>query len=161
MMRLQNVRPKPFRMILLTPFLDVLTVILIFLIVTYSPDEAQIETSNAVKLPKSSVVLKGVPDFRVEISTKEIKLNGEKVANADDWKGMIEALQKKKTERDESLKAKNIETKKEAKEGEKILVLADAKLTFQSLDAAFGHIAGAGFSDIYLLTELTKEEGQK
>jgi len=159
MMKLSSVRPKPIRMIMLTPFLDVLTVILIFLIVAYSPDEAQIQASKGLELPKSSLILKGVPDFRVEISNTEIKLNGEKIAPAEDWKQMVQVLVQKKKEHDETVKAANVDKEKAEKEAAKILILADSRLKFQSLDQAFAHIAGAGFSDIYLLTELKKEGG--
>jgi biopolymer transport protein ExbD len=126
---------------MLTPFMDVLTVLLIYLIVTFSPEDAQIQVSSTVQLPESELMLKGVPGLKLEITDKNVLVNGKAVPQlnplqAQDWATLQTHLQAMPVTEDK-----------------RVLVVSDRSTTFRILDNAFAAVVAAGYSDIYLLTE--------
>lgn len=137
-------------MVILTPFLDVLTVLLIFLIVTFSPEEASVQVDSHMKLPESVHQLDKIPHIRVELSGEVVKVNGDVVqglqpqaATADSWNLLKKILKDQKKE-----------------DTNAVLLMADKATSYKFVDLTASLVAAAGYSDIYLLTEL-KEEGAK
>jgi len=135
----------------MTPFLDVLTGLLIFLIVTFSPEEATIEVDPKLNLPQSSHTLKGVPHLKVELGQEQVRVNGEVVqglqlstASTDTWDLLRKILKDQK------------------KDENAVLVIADKGVSYKFVDHTAALVAAAGFADIYFLTEMQfKEEGEK
>lgn len=149
-MKLSRMKVKSSQMVFLAPFLDVLTVLLIFLIVTYNPDEASIELNSKMQLPQSVHHLKGIPHIKVEVTPEFVKINGEMVsgvkpegADLGTWKVF-----------------KKILTEKKKQEEHAALLMADRSTNYRIIELAAAHLAAAGFSDIYFLTEIQHGEGE-
>lgn len=129
--------------LMLTPMVDMLTVILIFLIVHYSPETAKIKKSSDIKLPMSELALKKVPRIQIEVNDQQIQFNGlplQGLKPADDrsasWKPLKDALDRGSVKKDEP-----------------ILIMADKNTSFVYVDRTVGHLAANGFSEVYFLTE--------
>lgn len=148
MKSLNQVKVKPTSVIILTPFLDVMTTLLIFLIVTFAPEEARIELSANTRLPTADHYLKGVPSVRIEVSENSIKLNG-KILNG--------ATPLDHTQNTWKLLKTSIESVRE-KNDSRVLVVADKSTAFNLVDITVAHLSASGFSDIYLLTEKKEVE---
>lgn len=149
MKALNQRRAKPTTVIMLTPFLDVMTTLLIFLIVTFAPEEAKIEMNAKMRLPSAEHFLKGVPSVRLQVNENELVLNGKKIEGAtpldqtsNTWNLLKTAI--------ESVRQKN---------DQRVLVLADKGTPFRLVDVTVAHLSAAGFSDIYLLTEMKNTSG--
>jgi len=143
MKKLSNFYVESKPMLVPVSFLDVMTVLLLYLVVTFSPDEAKVELTNEIQMPKSNVALSHLPDLRIQITTDKLRVNGEEVrgfnplsAGDEEWKKYAEILKARFNP-----------------EKAHLLIMADKNLTFQTLDLAFAHATSAGYSDIYLLTE--------
>ncbi len=63
----------------LTPMLDMLTVVLIFLIVNYSPDKANIKQSSQIRLPQAELDITDVPKIQIEVTKEYVRINGKAV----------------------------------------------------------------------------------
>ena len=127
----------------LTPFLDVMTVLLVFLIVSFSPEESKIQTSAEIILPESAHTLKSVPNVKVEITDQMIKVNNQVVeglspvtADAASWEKFKERLLPYENE----------------KKGP-VLLVADRNTSYRSVDRAAAFLAASGFGELYLLTD--------
>lgn len=144
MKRLDKVKVGSAKLIILTPFLDVMTTLLIFLIITFAPDEAKIEVSNQVHLPESEQHLSGVPSVRIEVTAESFKLNGQKVENANP---------KDETATSWNLLKQAIEGIR-VKDDRRILIVADKDTSFKWVDLTIAHLSAAGFAEIYLLTSM-------
>lgn len=134
--------------LMLTPMIDMFTVIMIFLIVSYAPEQARIKKSQEIQLPKSKLELTKVPQIQIEVGNNQIVLNGQKVeglnpssGNRKSWSALGENL------------------KSLSRSDEPVLVMADKDISYQYVDLTVAHLAAAGFSEVYFLTE--KEEDQK
>lgn len=144
MKSLDRARAKPTTVIMLTPFLDVMTTLLIFLIVTFAPDEAKIEVSSAIQLPKAEHFLKGVPSVRIEVTESSLRINGKVIEGTSPTDPTSTTWNLLKTAIDEVRQ----------KEDQRVLVVADKATPFRLVDLTVAHLSAAGFSDIYLLTEM-------
>lgn len=135
--------------LMLTPMLDVLTVVLIFLILNFSPEKSQIQLSENIQLPKAEAKLTTIPRIRLEITPTAIKVNGD----------AIEGLTARSTDRAqwEKLKAKLKEMGDDSHQ-EGILLVADGETPYDDIDRSVARLAALGFSDVYLLTQM---EAQK
>ena len=146
-MRLRRSRdiPSSGSMLMLTPMLDVLTVVLIFLILNYSPDTKKLEVSDSVSLPKADIKMKEVPRVRVEVTKTSFKING----------SLVEGLTAESTDRNlwEAVKTKVLSIVGEGS-SEPILLVADAETPYDTVDRTVARLASLGFSDVYLLTQL-------
>lgn len=128
--------------LMITPMIDMFTVILIFLIVSYAPEQSKIKVSENITVPKSPLKLKKVPQVQVEVTENYIMINGERLqslkpsqAQLSDWKVFKDRLSDMK-QKDEA-----------------VLVMADKSTNFAHVDRAIAHLASAGFSEVYFLTE--------
>lgn len=128
--------------LMITPMIDMFTVILIFLIVHYAPEHARIKKSEGIKLPKSTLDMAKVPHVQIEVAPDYISLNGERVEGlnptSSNWKVFSEKL------------------KALSKSDEPVLIMADKDTSYRLVDLTVAHLAVAGFSEVYFLTE--KEE---
>lgn len=127
----------------ITPILDIFTVMLIFLIASYSPEEARIKKSAQLELPKSTMSLSHVPKIQVEVTDDYVKVNGREVEGVD-------------PKMDKNLMWMKVREKVKSvskKENEPILLMADKATTFKHVDRTVAHLAAAGFGEIYFLTE--------
>ncbi len=135
--------------LMLTPMLDVLTVVLIFLILNFSPDKNKVEVSDSLVLPKAEMELKEVPKLRVEVTQESIRINGK----------IVEGLTAQST--DKSL-WEAVKVKMRSIVGEDsnvpVLLVADAETPYDHVDRTVARLASIGFGDVYLLTQV---EGKK
>lgn len=135
--------------LMITPMIDMFTVLLIFLIVSYAPEQSRIKKSEHIQLPKSKLDLSKVPQIQIEVSTDYISLNGQKVeglnpssSEGSSWKNLGTSL------------------KSLSRSDEPVLLMADKETSYRLVDLTVAHLAAAGFSEVYFLTE-KKEEEQK
>lgn len=130
----------------LTPMLDMLTVVLIFLIVNFSPEKAALQQgqrSPQVQLPKSDIELNQLPKLQIEVTKDFVKLNGHKIeglipatAEAQAWDVLKQEL-----------------TKLASLEQDKtILLVADKDASYELVDRTVAQLASYGFGDVTLLT---------
>jgi biopolymer transport protein ExbD len=132
--------------LMITPMIDMFTVILIFLIVSYAPEQTRIKKSAGISLPKTSLNLEKVPQIQVEVSQEIVSLNGSPIqglkpsgSNARAWtkfKSQLDALQRS---------------------DEPVLVMADKGLSYDIINMTVAHLAAAGFSEVYFLTDKLEE----
>lgn len=131
----------------LTPMLDMFTTMLIFLIVSFAPEESRVMKSAAVVPPESSLDMKKLPALQIEVSTTDVKVNGapvEGIRNIAETPGAWSLLKGA--------------IQKISKEPQAILLIADEKSDFGLVDATLANLAQAGFGNVLLLTR--KREGQ-
>jgi biopolymer transport protein ExbD len=166
-------------LLMLTPMLDMLTVVLIFLIVNFSPDKASIKQSKKVTLPNAELNLFEVPKIQVEVTKEYLKVNGKilegivpDTADQGSWKILKAHLDEIAIEHarlyriisgKEEEVAKKPETKGKGKAQdepaaptEPILLIADKETPYELVDRTVAHLAAHGYGEIYLLTH--KEE---
>lgn len=147
-------RPKAASL-MITPMIDMFTVILIFLIVSYSPEAAKIKKSDEIRLPKTDMKLTKAPRLQVEVTANQVLVNGQAISDSAEspntiktWKKLKQVLQEKAL-KDEGGKQKD----------EPVLIMADKDTSYQTIDSAVGSIGAAGFSEVYFLTEQEQKEG--
>lgn len=149
-------RREPFKVsssLMLTPMLDMLTVVLIFLIVNFSPDRAGIKESANIQLPKSELHLTEVPKIQLELAKDYIKINGENIEGvnpsveaAASWEGLGKKLQELS-----STSPANAESNQPTKK-DPILLIADRDTPYEFVDRTVAHLASQGYSEVFLLT---------
>jgi biopolymer transport protein ExbD len=142
--------------LMLTPMLDMLTMILIFLIASFAPDEADLKKSPNIQLPASLHKIEAMPHVQIEITKDYVKLNGTSIDGLVPETGDNKAWA--------ILKAKLEDLQKNAKDPEKrdpILLLADKGTAFRYIDRTVAHLAAAGYGSVYLVTETKKGEIQQ
>lgn len=140
--------------LMLTPMLDMLTVVLIFLIVNFSPEKASIKETANIQLPKSETQLSEVPKIQLELTKDSIKVNGESIEGvnpsmtaAGSWDGLRRKLAQFETRAAEE-KTQDVVIKKDA-----ILLIADRETPYEFVDRTVAHLASNGYSEVYLLTQ--------
>lgn len=134
--------------LMITPMIDMFTVILIFLIVSYAPDEARIKKSEDIVLPKSELQISKMPKIQIEISDSDIKLNGSQVQGIKPNESNLKAWAILKDALDKDFKDKR----------QPVLLIADKDTAYAHIDRTVGFVAAAGFSEVYFLTETVEEK---
>lgn len=134
--------------LMITPMIDMFTVILIFLIVSYAPDEARVKKSEELVLPKSELQISKMPKIQIQVTDTDIRLNGSRIEgikpnenNSKSWAILKEALNK------------NFKDKRQP-----VLLIADKDTSYAYIDRAVGFVAAAGFGEVYFLTETVEEK---
>lgn len=147
-MRKTRQRIKPASL-LITPMIDMFTVILIFLIASYSPEASKVKKSEQIRLPKSTLTLNKAPRLQIEVSPTYIYLNGQAVAglvpqdpSAQNWLALKNQL----------VASAKFDEKGKLKD-EPVLVMADKATSYQFVEKAISYVASSGFSEVYFLTE--------
>jgi biopolymer transport protein ExbD len=146
-MKIYYKKVKPVKL-MLTPILDVMVTIMIFLLVSFSPEEAKIVRSPEIKVPDATFHISRVPDLQVEVTKDYVKINGKDVPGLIPEKEDGAAWLVLKTQIDEL----------KLKENEPVLLIADKALAFKYVDRTAAHLAAAGHSSILLLTRTRNEE---
>lgn len=146
-MKLEKLKIQQTKGIMLTPFMDVLTVLLIYLIVCFSPAESEIKVSQTIKLPETLHHLRNVPHIQIEVAGDHISIAGKTldgiVPEKEQWANFSTYA---KTHLSDSAKA--------GKSGDPILLVADKSTSYRFIERTVAHLAAAGFSDIYFLSEM-------
>jgi biopolymer transport protein ExbD len=145
-MRTDRSRLKPTTL-MITPMIDMFTVILVFLIVQFAPEEAKIEKDASIALPDAIHKIAAVPKIRLEVTKDFVKLNGETVAGLTP-----------KSSPPSAWFALNVALKGVAEKPEPVLLISDKETAYRYVDKAVAHLASAGFGEVFLLTERVEEE---
>lgn len=124
--------------LMITPMIDMFTVILIFLIINFSPEASKIKRSTKIELPQTEKQLEEVAKLQIEISHSDLRLNGEVLGSLASDK--LEATYA-------SLRSKI------SKGSEKALLMADQGLDYKFIDRTVATLAAEGIGQIYFLTE--------
>lgn len=139
--------------LMLTPMLDVLTVVLIFLILNFSPERAQLNTGDNIQLPNAELQLENVPQVKIEITADALKLNGSVVeglnpqtAEPAAWAGLKEKIHATQLPSEAS------------NEAVPVLLIADRGLDYDHVDRTVARLASLGYGDIYFLTNLEERK---
>lgn len=154
-------RPRATPKLMLTPMLDMFLLILIYLILNFSPDTSHAKQSRGIHLPKTEVSSKKLPHIQVEVTPATVKVNGSALEGLTPESASPEAwliLSTKLKEISGMAKVKNTET---AAFQERILVVSDKDTPYGLIDKAVSQMAAAGFSQIYFLAEEQKKEIKK
>jgi len=147
-MRRNRQRIKPASL-LITPMIDMFTVILIFLIASYSPEASKVKKSEQIRLPKSSLTLNKAPRLQLEVTPSYVQLNGEKVAGLNPQDPQSQNWSALKTQ---LVAAAQFDDKGKLKD-EPILVMADKSTSYEFVERTISYVASSGFSEVYFLTE--------
>lgn len=125
--------------LLITPMIDMFTVILIFLVVSYSPEASRIQKSAEIELPRSQATLSKLPQLQVEVSDQYVIINGEKIVNQGDqmWTLVQERLDRFRDSNPE-------------RSG---LIISDQKTAYKWIDRTVAHMSASGISQVYFLTQ--------
>ena len=142
MKRRRRVNIKMTMGLTLVPMLDMMTVVLIFLIVNFSPDKANVKKEDQLILPKAELNMRDVPKIQIEITKNELKVNGTALEGLNPFEATKEAWAILKAKLDEI-----------SPESQPVLLVADKGTEYIFVDRTVAHLAAAGFSDVYLLTE--------
>lgn len=162
----------------LTAMVDMFTVLVIFLLQNYNTTGEILYIPKEVVLPKASSVKELKPSHVVTISAKEILLDKEVVATADEVKGtedwsipklkelLEEALAKKKAEVESKLQNKIRDaveiTKGEATDDEnswnKVTVQSDKGVDFLTIKKVLYTVTEAGAGEINFAVTKTPQE---
>lgn len=133
--------------LMITPMIDMFTVMLIFLIVSYAPEQSRIKKSDNIRLPKSKLELAKVPHIQIEVGSDYLSLNGQKL------EGLNPSSDKRSVWKILGTSLKSLE-----RSDEPVLVMADKETSYRAVDLAVAHLAAAGFSEVYFLTEKEEEK---
>ncbi len=131
---------------MLTPMIDMFTIIIVYLIVNFAPDAAKVKKSDNIRLPKSPMALNKVPPIQIEVSQEQVLINGTKIEGLQPQSATPEAWYIL------SSKLKELKTKDHP-----VLVISDRNTNYGVVDKTVGQVAAAGFSEVYFLTEELKE----
>lgn len=125
--------------LMITPMIDMFTVILIFLIVSYAPEQSRIQKSEQIELPQEDFKLSRLPTLQVEVTETYVSMNGVRIElnNPQAW-GQVEAQLQ--------------EFKRDSRETAGLLI-ADQSTPYRLIDRTIGHLSASGFSEIYFLTQ--------
>ncbi len=154
-------RPRVTPKLMLTPMLDMFLLILIYLILNFSPDSAHAKQSKEIRLPKTEISARKLPHIQVEVTPGHIKVNGISL------EGLIPSDAQPETWLILSAKLKALSDEAKAKNSgiipfePRILVVSDKDTEYGLVDKAVSQMAAAGFSQIYFLAEEQKKEIKK
>jgi biopolymer transport protein ExbD len=126
--------------LLITPMIDMFTVILVFLVVSYSPETSRIKKSAEIELPLAEAKLDRLPQLQIEVTEAYVMVNGERLDNTPDSK-MWPALQER------------LDRFRESNPEKASLVIADKTTPYRMIDKAVSHLSASGFSEVYFLTQ--------
>ena len=133
--RHERVRPLP-----LTSMMDMLTIILIFLLLNLTPDYAVNQVSQDIELPSAVKGSDPVGAHRIEISMSELLMDSEPIAAITDGRVDEAGL--------ESLtSALSPHFDPESEATEPVVLLADQRVPYETVDAVLKAAGMAGFPD--------------
>lgn len=139
----------------ITSMTDMFTILLVFLLQTYSTSDVQIEPVNGLRLPTSNTDRNPVDGVKISLSPTELKFDQMKLANVQNQ--MIEASAIDANDSNfikplfEQLQKFNKENEKSAKIG-KVLFQADQDLPYGVVRKVMYTASMAGFPNLKMVT---------
>jgi len=133
------------------------TILLVFLLQTYSTSDVQIIPENNLHLPTSASQANPVEAIKLSLSTDALKIDQTKIADVRDADFLPQDLEEKDTNFIKPLfeeldkLAKNSSDKAFVKEG-KILLQADKELPYSTLRKVMYTASMAGFPQLKMVT---------
>ena len=139
----------------ITSMTDMFTILLVFLLQTYSTNDVQIDPVNGVRLPASNTEKNPVEGIKISLSPTELKFDQRKIASVENKnietsmidpndtnfiKPLFEELQKFNKENEKSLKIG------------KILFQADQDLPYSVIRKVMYTASMAGFPNLKMVT---------
>lgn len=155
----------------ITSMTDMFTILLVFLLQTYSTSEVQIIPENGVSLPVANAEANPVESLKVSLSPTELKIDGKLVASLQDkdflkgdidpndtnfimplFKELEKANKDQQTKRETASVGADGKPKKMPDVEGKILLMADQTLSYQVLRKVMYTASMAGFPKLKLAT---------
>jgi biopolymer transport protein ExbD len=143
----------------ITSMTDMFTIMLVFLLQTYSTSDVNIIPDNNIRLPQSATMVSPTEAIKLSISSTELKIDQTVIANVKNADFAASDLEDKDTNFIKPLfetldKIAKDETKKDkdfVKDG-KILLQADQNLPYSTLRKVMYTASMAGFPQLKLVT---------
>lgn len=141
----------------ITSMTDMFTILLVFLLQTYSTSDVEIIPEAGLRLPSSASQSNPVEAIKLSLSTNALKMDRIKIADVKDSDFLASDLESTDSNFIKPLfdqldkLAKNSADKKEIKEG-RILLQADQDLPYSTLRKVMYTASMAGFPQLKLVT---------
>lgn len=139
----------------ITSMTDMFTILLVFLLQTYSTNEVQIEPVSGVRLPSSTTDRNPVDGVKISLSSTELKFDQDKIANVQNEMFETSAIDSNDSKFIKplfvQLQKYNKENEKSAKIG-KVLFLADEDLPYGLISKVMYTASMAGFPNLKMVT---------
>ncbi len=139
----------------ITSMTDMFTILLVFLLQTYSTNEVQIDLAEGIRLPSSISDKNPVDGVKISLSPKELKFDRTKLASLENNNFESAALDPNDSNfikpLFDQLQKYNKEHEKDAKVG-KILFQADQELPYSTLRKVLYTASMAGFPHLKMVT---------
>ncbi|WII72039.1 biopolymer transporter ExbD [Bdellovibrio sp. 22V] len=141
----------------ITSMTDMFTIMLVFLLQTYSTSDVQIIPENGLRLPSSASMVNPTEAVKLSLSQEGLKIDETKIADVKNADFLPQDLEDKDTNFIKPLfaeldkLAKNSADKAHIKEG-RILLQADKELPYATLRKVMYTASMAGFPQLKLVT---------
>lgn len=143
----------------ITSMTDMFTILLVFLLQTYSTAEVQLVPDSDLRLPSSATLTNPVEAIKISISSKALKLDQTTIAEVKNADFLAQDLEDKDSnfikplfaELDKIAKSEDLKDKEHVKEG-RILLQADKDLPYSTLRKVMYTASMAGFPQLKLVT---------
>ncbi|KYG64979.1 adventurous gliding motility protein S [Bdellovibrio bacteriovorus] len=143
----------------ITSMTDMFTIMLVFLLQTYSTSDVQIIPENNLRLPTSASMVNPTEAIKISLSKDALKIDQTKLADVKNNDFMAQDLEDKDTnfikplfqELDRIAKSETEKDKDFVKDG-KILLQADKELPYSTLRKVMYTASMAGFPQLKLIT---------
>lgn len=152
-----NIKKNSTFVLNITSMTDMFTILLVFLLQTYSTSDVQILPEKGLRLPTSASQANPVEAIKLSISTNALKMDQTKLADVKNYSFLPEDLEKSDSNLIKPLfneldkLAKNSAEKTHIKEG-RILLQADKELPYALLRKVMYTASMAGFPQLKLVT---------
>lgn len=143
----------------ITSMTDMFTIMLVFLLQTYSTSDVQIIPENSLRLPSSASQMNPTEAIKLSLSNNALKIDQTKIAAVKDADFLPQDLEEKDTnfikplfdELDRIAKSSSDKDKPHIKDG-RILLQADKDLPYATLRKVMYTASMAGFPQLKLVT---------
>ncbi|KYG69937.1 adventurous gliding motility protein S [Bdellovibrio bacteriovorus] len=143
----------------ITSMTDMFTIMLVFLLQTYSTAEVQITPDSSLRLPSSASMVNATESVKISLSREALKIDQTKIADVKNADFLPQDLEDKDSnfikplfqELDRLAKSESEKDKAFIKEG-RILLQADKELPYATLRKVMYTASMAGFPQLKLVT---------
>lgn len=135
----------------ITSMTDMFTILLVFLLQTYSASDVVIQPENGLTLPRSISSTDPTKGLQIKISPKQLKVEEAVISDLQNLEFTKSDLDRSDSELISMLLAKLKEARASTKESQ-VLLQADAQIPYQTLKKIFYTATMAGFESIKLVT---------
>lgn len=152
-----NIKKNSTFFLNITSMTDMFTILLVFLLQTYSTSDVQIVPENGLRLPSSASQANPTEAIKLSLSGTALKIDQTKIADVKDAEFLPQDLEEKDANFIKPLFeeldkiAKNSQDKAGVKEG-RILLQADKELPYATLRKVMYTASMAGFPQLKLVT---------